>query len=61
MPAFNFIAFDSLGKKKDGFINAASEREARRLIKNLNLTPIEVFKTSKTFSKKIKIIETKRY
>ena len=55
MPAFNFIAFDSLGKKKDGFINAASEREARRLIKNLNLTPIEVFKTSKTFSKKIKI------
>ena len=55
MPAFNYIAFDSIGKKKDGFINAASEREARRLIKNLNLTPIKVLETSKTFSKKIKI------
>ena len=42
MPTFNYTALDNLGKKKKGVLSAKSEREARKFIKNLNLTPISV-------------------
>ena len=42
MPAFSYSAVDNKGKKKKGIISAHSEREARRVIKDLQLTPISV-------------------
>ena len=55
MSAYSYSAFDSSGKKQDGFVNASSEREARKLIKDTNLIPIEVFETSKNTKDSIKI------
>lgn len=42
MPTYNYLALDNLGKKKKGFIAAQSEREARKHIKDINLTPIKL-------------------
>ena len=42
MSTFNYTALNNLGKKKKGVLSAQSEREARKFIKDLNLTPITV-------------------
>ena len=42
MSTFNYTAVDNLGRKKKGVLSAQSEREARKFIKDLNLTPISV-------------------
>ncbi|MDC1241500.1 type II secretion system F family protein [Gammaproteobacteria bacterium] len=42
MSTFNYLALDNAGKKKKGVLSAQSEREARKFIKELNLTPINV-------------------
>ena len=42
MSTFNYVALDNAGKKKKGVLSAQSEREARKFIKELNLTPINV-------------------
>ena len=42
MPAYNYTAFDAHGKKLSGHVSALSERDARRLIKELNLVPLEI-------------------
>ena len=55
MSAYNYTAFDRIGKKQGGFISAASEREARKLIKGLNLIPIDVNETAKEVANKIKV------
>ena len=55
MSAYNYTAFDSIGKKRGGFISASSEREARKLIKGLNLIPIDVNETAKEVANKIKV------
>ena len=55
MSAYNYTAFDRIGKKRGGFISAASEREARKLIKGLNLIPIDVNETTKEVANKIKV------
>ena len=55
MSAYNYTAFDRIGKKQGGFISAASEREARKLIKGLNLIPIDVNETTKEVANKIKV------
>ena len=55
MSAYNYTAFDRIGKKRGGFINASSEREARKLIKGLNLIPIDVNETAKEVAHKIKV------
>lgn len=55
MSAYNYTAFDRIGKKRGGFISAASEREARKLIKGLNLIPIDVNETAKEVANKIKV------
>lgn len=55
MPAYSYIAFNNSGKKEKGFLTASSERDARRAIKELNLTPLEVIESSKNLTSKIKI------
>ena len=39
MPSYSYKAFDSEGSIQSGFINADSERSARKEIKSLNLIP----------------------
>ena len=56
MPTYNYIALNNNGSKKKGILSASSEREARKYIKDLQLTPISVaISTSRpSFSSKIK-------
>ncbi len=54
MPSFSYKAFDETGKETTGFINADSERLARKLIKKLNLVPIRVWEVKST-KEKIKV------
>jgi general secretion pathway protein F len=42
MPTYNYIALNNSGTKKKGILSASSEREARRYIKELQLTPVSV-------------------
>ncbi len=55
MPAYSYTAFNNSGKKEKGFLSASSEREARKAIKDLNLTPISVKESNKNISKKLKV------
>jgi general secretion pathway protein F len=45
MPAYSYIALNQNGSKKKGIISAESEREARRFVKDLKLTPLKVFES----------------
>jgi len=56
MPTYNYTAINNNGSKNKGILSAASEREARKFIKDLQLTPISVsLSTSKSsFRPKIK-------
>jgi len=56
MPTYNYIALNNNGTKKKGILSASSEREARRFIKDLQLTPISVTITTRrpSFRSKIK-------
>ena len=45
---FKYRAFDTQGKIQVGQINAESEREAIRMLRNRNLTPIQIGKSKKT-------------
>ena len=58
MPAYSYSAIDPNGLKKKGLLSAQSEREARRLIKELNLTPINVSETNGNLSR-ISRVKTK--
>ena len=42
MPAYSYTAFNNSGKKEKGFLTAASERDARKAIKDLNLIPLYI-------------------
>ena len=55
MPAYSYSALDQNGLKKKGVLSAQSEREARRFIKELNLTPIVVQETKGSLSKISKV------
>ena len=50
MSAYSYTALDITGVKKKGVLSAQSEREARKLIKGLNLTPISVQETKGNLS-----------
>jgi len=50
MSAYSYTALDITGIKKRGVLSAQSEREARKLIKDLNLTPISVQETKGSLS-----------
>jgi len=56
MPTYNYIALNNNGTRKKGILSASSEREARRFIKDLQLTPISVTITTRrpSFRSKIK-------
>ena len=56
MPTYNYIALNNNGTKKKGILSASSEREARRYIKELQLTPVSVTITTRrpSFRSKIK-------
>ncbi|MEC9074699.1 MAG: type II secretion system F family protein, partial [Pseudomonadota bacterium] len=54
MPAFSYIAINDLGVKKKGILSADSEKEARKMVKDLHLTPLKVSE-SKNTGKKLKI------
>ena len=55
MAAYSYSAFDTKGVKKKGYLSAQSEREARKLIKELNLTPLEVKLSSSKIVNKSKV------
>ena len=57
MPAYSYTAFDAEGKKLSGNVSAISERDARRLIKDLNLIPLDV---SVSFSINSGILQVKK-
>ena len=54
MPAYSYEALNDSGLKKRGILSASSEREARKLLKELKLTPLKVSE-SKNTSKTLKI------
>lgn len=54
MPAYSYTAINQDGAKKKGILSAESEREARKLVKDLKLTPLEVSE-SKDLGKTLKI------
>ena len=58
MPAYSYSAIGPNGSKKKGLLSAQSEREARKLIKELNLTPINVSETNGNLSR-ISRVKTK--
>ena len=54
MPAYSYTAINKAGTKKKGIISAISEREARKLVKDLNLTPLKISE-SKNLGKTLRI------
>ena len=54
MPAYSYTAITDTGIKKKGILSANSEREARRLVKDLQLTPLKIYE-SKDLGKALKI------
>ena len=54
MPAYSYVALGKNGSKRKGIISAESEREARRLVKDLKLTPLKIIE-SKNLSQTLKI------
>ena len=54
MPAFSYTAINEAGIKKKGILSANSEREARRLVKDLQLTPLKITE-SKDIAKSLKV------
>ena len=54
MPAYSYTAINQDGAKKKGILSAESEREARKLVKDLKLTPLKVSE-SKNLGKTLKI------
>ena len=54
MPAYSYTAINQEGTKKKGILSAESEREARKLVKDLKLTPLKDSE-SKDLGKTLKI------
>ena len=51
MSNYKYSALNAEGKKTSGILNAHSEREARQLVKSMNLTPLKVDLTNTKKSK----------
>ena len=45
MPSYSYTAINDDGVKKKGILSADSEREARKLVKDLKLTPLKISKS----------------
>ncbi len=46
MPAFDYSAYNTLGKQVSGIIEAESDRQARRLLKDRKLLPLDLSEIS---------------
>jgi general secretion pathway protein F len=55
MPTYSYTAINNNGSKKKGILSATSEREARKFIKDLQLTPINVSLSTNKLSFKTKV------
>ena len=55
MSTYKYSALDLTGKKASGILDAQSEREARQIVKAMNLTPLKVHLTNTKKSKTSKI------
>ncbi|MFL2527971.1 MAG: hypothetical protein ACJ0Q3_10855 [Candidatus Azotimanducaceae bacterium] len=51
MPAFQYIALNSQGKEVKGISEADSARQLRQILRDQELTPMEVEPTNKQFDK----------
>ena len=56
MPSYSYTAINDAGIKKKGILSADSEREARKLVKDLKLTPLKISE-SKNFIVKQSLLE----
>jgi len=54
MPSYSYTAINYAGIKKKGILSADSEREARKLVKDLKLTPLKISE-SKNLDKTLRI------
>ena len=54
MPSYGYTAINDAGIKKKGILSADSEREARKLVKDLKLTPLKISE-SKNLDKTLRI------
>tara|TARA_B100001989_G_scaffold87828_1_gene61010 strand:- start:942 stop:2132 length:1191 start_codon:yes stop_codon:yes gene_type:complete len=54
MPSYSYTAINDAGIKKKGILSADSEREARKLVKDLKLTPLKISE-SKNLDQTLKI------
>ena len=54
MPSYSYTALNDAGIKKKGILSADSEREARKLVKDLKLTPLKISE-SKNLDKTLRI------
>ena len=54
MPSYSYTAINDAGIKKKGILSAGSEREARKLVKDLKLTPLKISE-SKNLDKTLRI------
>ena len=54
MPSYSYTAINDDGIKKKGILSADSEREARKLVKDLKLTPLKISE-SKNLDKTLRI------
>ena len=54
MPSYSYTAINNAGIKKKGILSADSEREARKLVKDLKLTPLKISE-SKNLDKTLRI------
>ena len=52
MPAFSYLAIDSKGKKKKGVLEADGPKQARNLLREKGLTPLEVEMSAEAEKKK---------
>ena len=50
MPAFEYIALDAKGKEEKGMLDADNVRQVRQLLRDSNLTPLEVNQVEKSES-----------
>ena len=54
MPSYSYTSINDAGIKKKGILSADSEREARKLVKDLKLTPLKISE-SKNLDKTLRI------
>ncbi len=54
MPSYSYTAINDAGIKKKGILSADSEREARKIVKDLKLTPLKISE-SKNLDKTLRI------